>query len=215
MHRSKIDDLENDAFRFEERVTKSLRMIGTPEDFQSNLENSHFNETFQIPNHRSSHSLKNIEAYSKLDIDFSKSLDAVKALKQQLEKTQTENLHLSKINKDQIGSIRILTLENDVYLRTQAFYVDQIKKLEESNKMQCEEFENKIISLNTEFKKDISSLKETINQKELIRNESMVIKRSLDESMIIKRSSLNDSSCKVESMESMFRRKINLLEVKS
>lgn len=208
--RKRIDELQHEILRFERRVSRSMRVIDSPSKLDCYTPQSeHTGYSPRVTNWNSNCSID--DDYSQLDVQFEKSLDAVKNLKADLLSAQEKNEELSKTIEEQTNSIKVLTLENDIYLRGQTFYIQQIKKLEERNQQLLNECDKKLAEQSIEFKKEIHSLRETIYQKQSLLNESAI--RISDMSLCQSEKSLRNSVMMNGSNETGLKRKIALLEV--
>jgi len=203
--------LQQELLRFERRVSKSMRVIDSPSKRDClSQQSDQIGYSHRNLNWKTTCSIDN-DDYSQLDEEFERSLNAVKNLKAELLSAQEQNEDLCKTVEEQAKSIKILTLENDVCLRGQTFYIEQLKRLEDRNQKLSSECEKKLAEQSLEYKKEINSLRETFNQKQSLLNESAIkiSDLSLGQSEISLRNSLlmNDPN------EAALKRKIILLEV--
>ncbi len=151
--------------------------------------------------------------YGDLKDDFENSLSMVRLLKTELTKLQEENTNKTRIIKHQADSIRLLTIENEAFHQGQSIYMNQIKKLDEENKKISDSYESKTAHQISEYKKEISALKETVNQKTALSNEILLNQSSLSIFGENRVDSVNRANKTKESNENGLKKKVQLLEV--
>lgn len=117
-------------------------------------------------------------ASNKFDADLDQSCLLVRQLQSELQKCKDENARFARQAQEQANSVRVLTLENDVYLKSQGFYMDQLKKQEERGEAARREFERRAELKAAEYRKEINSLKETLNARQSLLTDSFARQQS-------------------------------------
>ncbi len=199
---------------FKYHLTKSERVMSKPsKTFEGGCYNTATQE-LNLLDLESSFSIDNFEISDNLNEDFEKSLSSMRALKIELNQLQEEKNQLSKIVKNQADSIRILTLENEVCIKEQSIYREQIRKLEKLNFDIKDDFDIKMVNQANEHSKQINALNESLSQNLVVSQNVSVESKKLSSLRDVSGTLLGRNKNSNEVSENTLKKKISLLEVK-
>jgi chromosome segregation ATPase len=207
-----IDDLLRKVNAFEIQISKSLKIISP-----TNLHRKSFdfdNENlFEVKSSESYPFLS--DNASPIDEKFNGCLKFIADLKKQLKEFKEEKTTLTHRIDELTSNLRVMTLENEVLNRERNFYTEQISRFDEKNSELRREYERKLDTKEQEHKKEINSLKETLNQKTLADDRYAERQRSIIRSSLqydLQSSEIQQRSCSI--VDPTLHKKISMLEVR-
>ncbi len=150
---------------FENQISKSLKIISPTNLHRKSFDFDNDN-LFEVKSSESYPFLS--DNASPIDEKFTGCLKFIAELKKQLKESNDEKTALNRKIDELTSNVRVMTLENEVLNRERNFYTDQISRFDEKNSEIRREYERKLEVKEQEYKKEINSLKETLNQKTIM-----------------------------------------------
>jgi hypothetical protein len=204
-----IDELQKEARMFESKISKSLQIISptnlTRKSFDMDNEPGFDAKSFE--------SFPFFNGPSKIDEKFSRCLECIKNLKRDLKHSNEENKEFKRKIEELSSSKKLLTLENEVFVRERTFYTDQMARIDEKNNQIRKDCEKRLETQAQEFKKEINSLREVLNQKQNINDINFERQKSIMQSSILVNNRSTSQMAQSIVPDQTLLKKISLLEV--
>ena len=209
-----IEELQKEATVFERKITKNLDIISP-----TNIHKKSFDfDDPSLTDLKSFESEPFLQNYSKIDQKFERSMKCIKNLKNELKKKEEECQVLLKRVEELSSNTRLLNLENDVLTKERSFYTDQISRFEENNNQIRKDYEKRLENTTKDLQKEISSLKEMLNQKRNLDSDNMRRLQSVRSNSLLITSDMENLTAsgflqQPANHEQAMKKKITLLEV--
>jgi hypothetical protein len=204
-----IDELQKEAREFETRISHSLKVM-SPTNIRKN--------SFEMDNDISCE-IKSFEGSyifngnSKIDLKLNRGLESINQLKSKIKSQCEEKGGLERKIEELTASNKLLTLENEVYVRERSFYSEQISKFNAKNAEIQAEYENRIEIQSSEYRKEIKALKEMLNQKHQLDDRNLERQQNIMRLSIESKSKRSVNNSVSSSQDKTLKKKVSLLEV--